>query len=87
MAFFLVDSMGNESIINFRARGPYIVVERVAPRFTLRHGNSVVCVFGNEAMTLKKPAKKSSSWFSGSGDSDTSNREPVNGSSSAGIQK
>jgi len=48
-AFYQVDSQGNESIINYRARGPYIVVERVAARFTLRHGNSVVCVF-NEAM-------------------------------------
>lgn len=61
-AFFQVDKEGNESILNFRTRGPYIVVERVAPRYTLRHGKSIVCVF-NEAMKDGKPAQKS--WFSG----------------------
>lgn len=48
-AFFNVDAQGNESIINFRSRGDYIIVERVASRFTLRHGGDVVCVY-NEAM-------------------------------------
>ncbi|MEI7668521.1 MAG: P-type conjugative transfer protein VirB9, partial [Pseudomonadota bacterium] len=47
-AFFLVNKEGDESIINYRTRGPYIVVERVTSRYTLRHGKSVVCVF-NEA--------------------------------------
>ena len=59
-AFFLVDKEGNESILNYRTRGSYIVVERVAPRYTLRHGNSVICVF-NEAMILGKNQKKS--WY------------------------
>lgn len=47
-AFFWVDDKGNESLINYRTRGDYIVVERVASRFTLRHGSDVICVF-NEA--------------------------------------
>jgi len=47
-AFFWVDDKGNESLINYRTRGDYIVVERVATRFTLRHGSDVICVF-NEA--------------------------------------
>jgi len=47
-AFFWVDDQGNESLINYRTRGDYIVVERVASRFTLRHGPDVICVF-NEA--------------------------------------
>lgn len=47
-AFFLVDKNGNESIVNYRTRGNYIVLERVAPKLTLRHGSSIVCVF-NEA--------------------------------------
>lgn len=47
-AFFWVDSDGNESLINYRTRGDYIVVERVANRYTLRHGRDIVCVF-NEA--------------------------------------
>lgn len=52
-AFFWVDDKGNESLINYRTRGDYIVVERVASRFTLRHGPSVVCVF-NEARRARK---------------------------------
>jgi type IV secretion system protein VirB9 len=54
-AFFSVDAQGNESIINFRARGDYIIVERVSNRFTLRHGGDVVCVY-NEAMPNMTPA-------------------------------
>lgn len=48
-AFFSVDAQGNESIINYRTRGDYIIVERVSSRFTLRHGGDVVCVY-NDAM-------------------------------------
>lgn len=44
-AFFLVHGDGSESIINFRTRGNFIVIERVAAQFTLRHGEDVVCVF------------------------------------------
>jgi type IV secretion system protein VirB9 len=51
-AFYMVDSLNNEQLINYRTRGPYIVVERVTARYTLRHGNSVVCVF-NEAMSSR----------------------------------
>lgn len=52
-AFFQVDDHGDESLINYRVRGDYIVVERVAKRFTLRHGADVVCVY-NEAMAPPK---------------------------------
>jgi type IV secretion system protein VirB9 len=51
-AFFAVDPLQNEAIINFRTVGPYIVVERVAPRFTLRSGAYVMCVF-NENMKVE----------------------------------
>jgi type IV secretion system protein VirB9 len=51
-AFFWVDKDGNESLVNYRTRGPYIVVERVASKYTLRHGSNVVCVF-NEARLEK----------------------------------
>lgn len=44
-AFFWVDDQGNEAVINYRTRGDYIVVERVAKRFTLRRGTDIVCVF------------------------------------------
>jgi type IV secretion system protein VirB9 len=64
-AFFQVDKEGNEAVLNYRTRGPYIVVERVAARYTLRHGKSVACVF-NEAMVDGKPmhASKPRSWWS-----------------------
>lgn len=56
-AFFQVNEKGEESLINYRTRGDYIVVERVAKKFTLRHGSDIVCVF-NEGMRLPsvKPA-------------------------------
>lgn len=47
-AFYMVDQWGKEAIINYRTRGNYIVVERVASRFTLRKGPEIVCVY-NEA--------------------------------------
>lgn len=51
-AFFRVDGAGNEELINFRKRGNYIVVERVASRFTLRRGPDILCVY-NENMPLQ----------------------------------
>jgi type IV secretion system protein VirB9 len=54
-AFFLVDAQGNEGLINYRVAGGYVVVERVAPKFTLRHGGDTICVF-NERM--EKDLKK-----------------------------
>lgn len=46
-AFYMVDEKGNEALINYRTRGDYIVVERVAKRYTLRHGAEIVCVFND----------------------------------------
>jgi type IV secretion system protein VirB9 len=53
-AFYWVDDEGNESLINYRTRGDYIVVERVSKRMSLRYGNQVVCVF-NETMLSRVP--------------------------------
>lgn len=47
-AFFIVNSDGTEGMVNYRMYGGYIVVERVAKQFTLRHGHDVVCVFNTE---------------------------------------
>lgn len=44
-AIFSVDSSGFESLVNFRAAGPYIIVERVSPQFSLRNGSAIVCVY------------------------------------------
>jgi len=62
-AIFLVDGFGNESLINFRTTGNYIVIERVSSQYTLRHGDDVACVF-NESNPLKKePPKKEEKAF------------------------
>lgn len=63
-AFYVVDPAANEAIVNFKTVDDYIVVERVAPRWTLRSGSSVLCVF-NENMELG-PApipEKEGNWF------------------------
>jgi type IV secretion system protein VirB9 len=52
-AIFLVKNNRNEAIINYRVTDGYIVVERVASKFTLRHGSEVICVF-NEKMLESK---------------------------------
>lgn len=44
-AIFSVDASGFESLVNFRSAGDYIIVEKVAPQFTLRNGNDIVCVY------------------------------------------
>lgn len=54
-AFFLVDDRGEESLINYRTRGDYIVIERVARQFTLRHGRDIVCVFNEGRMPAGIP--------------------------------
>jgi len=56
-AIFLVDRTGKEGLVNFRVTGGYVVVERVANRFTLRRGPDTICVF-NEAGPFKKKEKK-----------------------------
>lgn len=56
-AFFLVDFEGNESIINYRVEGDYIVLERVTSQLTLRMGPNVTCIF-NENRPLKTPLSK-----------------------------
>lgn len=48
-AFFRVNAVGGDELINFRKRGNYIVVERVSSRLTLRRGADILCVY-NERM-------------------------------------
>ena len=54
-AIFSVDSSGFESLVNFRAAGEYLIVERIAAQFTLRNGNDIVCVYNNMLMRTGKP--------------------------------
>lgn len=44
-AIFLVYGDQSEGLVNYRVVGDYVVVERVAAKFTLRHGSAVICVF------------------------------------------
>jgi len=61
-AIFLVDSEGHEGLVNYRHEKGYIVVERVAPRFTLRHGTDTICIF-NEDSPQGKPKKRNRFFF------------------------
>lgn len=59
-AIFVVDSDGSEGLVNYRQSGGYVVIERVAHRFTLRHGSETICIFnerGRFATPKQKPRK------------------------------
>jgi type IV secretion system protein VirB9 len=44
-AIFLVDEAKRESVVNYRIEGRYVVIERIARQFSLRHGSEVACVY------------------------------------------
>jgi len=54
-AFFIVRNDLSEEIINYRASGDYIIVERVASRFTLRSGSEIVCVYNEKRLSENPP--------------------------------
>lgn len=43
--FAVEDKQGKENTVNIRRQGKYLVVQRLAPQFTLRHGAMVTSVF------------------------------------------
>jgi type IV secretion system protein VirB9 len=47
-AFFAVDPDGNESVVNYRMEGKYVVMERVGSLFTLRSGSEALCLFNED---------------------------------------
>lgn len=51
---FAVDVNGFESLVNFRIVGEYLIVETTAPRFTLRNGADIVCIFNENLYTPSK---------------------------------
>ncbi len=55
-AFFQVLKDGSEALINYRMRDNFLVVERIAEKFTLRYGSETVCVF-NEKLLPKQAAE------------------------------
>ncbi len=54
-AIFEVNRQDRESVINFRKRENYIIVERLGGRFTLRYGIDTVCVY-NETWLAQEQA-------------------------------
>ncbi len=62
-AIFLVDSEGNEALINFRVRGNNIIIERVAEHFTLRNGEDTVCLINKQHSVTKNKKKRRKSLF------------------------
>jgi type IV secretion system protein VirB9 len=53
-AIFSITPDAGESIVNFAVRGPYIVVEQLAPQFVLRQGKDVTFIF-NDAYAVPTP--------------------------------
>ena len=50
-ALFIVDKDRNESLVNFRREGPYLVVDKTAPQWTLRNGDEATCLFNLRIVT------------------------------------
>jgi type IV secretion system protein VirB9 len=53
-AIFSITPDAGESIVNFAVRGPYTVVEQIAPQFVLRQGKEVTFIF-NDAYAAPTP--------------------------------
>ena len=54
-AISIVDRQRNESLVNMRREGPYLVVDRVAFQWTLRHGDEVTCIFNQRLTNVVEP--------------------------------
>lgn len=54
-AIYIVDRQRNESLVNFRREGPYLVVDRVNFQWTLRNGDEVTCVFNQRLTNVVEP--------------------------------
>ena len=48
-AVFLLDERNNPSLVNYRPRGDFIVVERIAPGLLLKLGQEEVRIISREA--------------------------------------
>ncbi|HAT1987236.1 TPA: P-type conjugative transfer protein VirB9 [Legionella pneumophila] len=58
-AIFAVDDQsGKESTVNTRREGKYIVVQRLAPQFTLRHGGLTASVFNTPEINRIKANRR-----------------------------
>lgn len=48
----IVQPDGSEMPVNHRVQGEYIIVDAIAPQFTLRSGNNLTCVFNENMMNV-----------------------------------
>jgi type IV secretion system protein VirB9 len=53
-AIFIVAAGSGESVVNFAVRGPYVVIDSLAPQFVLRQGNAVTRIY-NDTYKLPTP--------------------------------
>ncbi len=58
-AIFAVSSDGRDGLVNFGVRGPYTVVEELAPSFMLRSGKLVATVTNQTTAQPRKRGGKS----------------------------
>ena len=54
-AIFVVDEERNESLVNFRREGAYVVVDKVNLQWTLRNGQDATCVFNLRRTNVTAP--------------------------------
>jgi type IV secretion system protein VirB9 len=54
-AIYIVDAERNESLVNFRSEGPFVVVDKVSPQWTLRNGKESTCVFNRRLTNVHEP--------------------------------
>jgi type IV secretion system protein VirB9 len=54
-ALYIVDADRNESLVNFRTEGPYVVVDNVSAQWTLRNGQESTCVFNRRLTNVHEP--------------------------------
>lgn len=51
--FAVHKSDGNESVVNYRRAGDYLVIEQISPQYTLRNGSDSVASLFNNALITK----------------------------------
>ena len=54
-AIYIVDADRNESLVNFRTEGPFVVVDKVAAQWTLRNGQDSTCIFNRRLTNIAEP--------------------------------
>jgi type IV secretion system protein VirB9 len=54
-AIYIVDADRNESLVNYRTEGPYVLVDKVSPQWTLRNGQESTCIFNRRLTNVHEP--------------------------------